>query len=123
MNINIFTGLIIAESLADTGLLSDTRITITRQETWDIGDRAADWQPTTWTAIYIEGDDNVLPVVAKLVSQSIKECWYANLSDDNTEYVVFKGKIFKYPKGDTATKRKAQDYAIAHGVPEHQVGW
>ncbi len=116
-------GLILAESLADTGMLSDPRITITRQETWDVGDRAVDWQPKTWTVVYIEGAEKDLTAVAELVAQSIKESWYANLSDDTTKYVVFKSKVFSYLKGDAATKLEAQQYDIAHGIPVHQVGW
>ncbi len=120
---NMYTGLLIAESLTDSHLLSDPQITVTRQETWDVDDRAVDWQPQTWTAIYIEGNEKDLTAVADLVSLSIMERWYANLSDNDNEYVVFQGRIFKYSKGDAATKRKAQKYAIAQGVPEHQVDW
>ena len=85
----MYTGLILKESLESADFLTDNRITITKEERWNVGKRAVDWQPKVWTAIYVEGADEDIEDVAKIVSTSISDKWYANLSDATTEYVIF----------------------------------
>lgn len=119
----MYTGLILKESLEDTSILKDSRITITKEETWNVGKSAVDWQPKVWTAIYVEGADENIEDIAVIVSNSILDKWYANLSDSTTEYVIFQKKVFSYIKGDDDTKQEARNYGKSIGVPEHQLGW
>jgi len=117
------TGLILKESLESSDVFLDDRITITKEEIWNIGKRAVDWQPKVWTAIYIEGADEDIEDIAVIISNSILDKWYANLSDSKTEYVIFQNKIFSYAKGDGDTKQEARNYGKSIGVPEHQLSW
>ena len=119
----MYTGLILKESLADTDVLHDERMTISKEEIWKVGTRAVEWQPKEWTAIYVEGADKDLGEIAVEISCSILDKWYANLSDATTEYVIFRKKIFTYEKGDRKTKQEANNYAKIIGVPEHQLDW
>jgi len=119
----MFTGLILKESLENTDVLTDDRITIAKEEKWKVGTRAVDWQPEVWTAIFVEGADEDIEDIAILVSASILDKWYANLSDSTTEYVIFHKKIFFYAKRDSDAKQKARNYGKSIGVPEHQLDW
>ncbi len=119
----MYTGLILKESLKNTTVLTDARITITKEETWSVKKKAVDWQPKAWTAIYIEGSDKDMEDVANIVSNSIREKWYANLSDSMTDFVIFHKRIFAYAKGDNDKKQAARKYGASIGVPEHQLDW
>lgn len=119
----MYTGLILKESLESTDFLMDDRIKITKEESWNVGKRAVDWQPKVWTAIYVEGSAEDIEDVAKIVSTSILDKWYANLSDSTTEYVIFHRKIFSYAKRESDKKQEARNYGKSIGVPEHQLDW
>ncbi len=119
----MYTGLILKESLKNTGILTDGRITITKEEKWNVERTAVDWQPEEWTAIYVEGADKDIGDIAVIVSNSILDKWYANLSDSTTDYVIFQRKIFSYAKGDADKKQEARRYGKSIGVPEHQLDW
>ena len=112
----MYTGLILKESLANTDVLHDERMTISKEEIWKVGSRAVNWQPKEWTAIYVEGADKDLGEIAVEISCSILDKWYANLSDATTEYVIFRKKLFTYEKGDRKTKQEAKYYAKIIGV-------
>jgi len=119
----MYTGLILKESLENTDILTDKRITITKEEKWNVGRSVVDWQPKVWTAIYVECADEDIEDIAIIVSASILDKWYANLSDSKTEHVIFRKKIFSYAKGDSDKKQKAKNYGKSIGVPEHQLDW
>ncbi|MCH7828041.1 MAG: hypothetical protein IIB83_06705 [Bacteroidetes bacterium] len=53
----MYAGLILKESLKYVDILEDKDIKVSRIENWKLGDRAADFQPNTWTAIFIEGKE------------------------------------------------------------------
>ena len=64
----MYAGLILKESLENTNVLTDVRITITKEEKWNVGRSAVDWQPEVWTAIYVEGADENIKDIAIIVS-------------------------------------------------------
>jgi len=37
--------------------------------------------------------------------------------------VVYRGKIFRYPRGDAAGRADAVVHGRAQGVPDHQLDW
>ena len=119
----MYTGLIIKESLENTYILNDGRIAVTKEKTWNVGKSAVDWQPNIWTAVYVEGVEKDIEDVATIISDSILDRWYANLSDSATEYVIFHKIIFSYAKGDNDKKQEARKYGQSIGVPEHQLDW
>ena len=119
----MYKGLILKESLRNTDILTDNRISITKEEKWNVCKSAVDWQPKIWTAIYVEGADIDIEDIALIISNSILDKWYANLSDLTTEYVVFHKKIFSYTRGDSNIKQEAKNYGKSIGVPVHQLDW
>lgn len=116
----MFKGLLLRESLKDTGVLD--LVQATKIEVWDV-ENAVDWQPKRWTAISFEGDDDRADQVAEAVSRAIKPAWYANFSTETHVYVVFEGRFFKYVRGDTQARAEVQAYAVSVGVPESQIDW
>lgn len=117
----MFTGLILAESLKDEQVLS--LMHVVRREVWDVGPRAADFQPTTWNAIFVEGEAGRIEEVAEALSRALIPRWYANLSTADMEYVVFPGRIFTHLKGDRSSAAEAMEYGRSLGIPEHQLDW
>lgn len=116
----MYTGLLLKESLLDESVLEGLRIT--RTETWHV-ENAADFQPKIWTAISIEGPDDEADDAAARLSRAIRPDWYANLSTDAYNLVVFQDRVFKYRCGDPAGRAEAQAYARSVGIPEHQLDW
>jgi len=57
MGQGMYSGLIVKESLKNFQLLEDKDIKVSRIEKCDLGERAADFQPNTWTAVFIEGKE------------------------------------------------------------------
>lgn len=119
----MYTGLIIKESLEKSDIFKDNELKISKTESWELGARAADFQPKTWTAIFIEGEEEKIDVIAKKISKSILPKWYANVSNNTTEYVIFHEKIFKHKKGNKKDAKEAISYGKSVGIPEHQLDW
>ncbi len=123
LGISMYVGLILKESLKYVDILEDKDIRVSRIENWELGDRAADFQPNIWTAIFIEGIEENIEQVAKKISKAILPKWYANLSDNSTEFVIFHNKIFKHKKGNKEDAKEAIEYGKSIGIPEHQLDW
>ena len=119
----MFTGLIIKESLKPDAMLEEIGLKIVKTKKWNVGARAAEFQPTTWHAIYVEGAEERIGSVADEISRMLIPRWYANFSNTTTEYVVFPGKVFKHKKGDKEDATEAIEYGRSLGLPEHQLDW
>lgn len=116
-----FTGLLLKESLADETILD--RLSVTKVETWELGDRGAPGPPV-WTAMSFEGDEENADETARMISDAMHESfWYANIHCRVDEIVIFAGKIFRYVRGDAEARKAPEDYARSIGVPEHQLDW
>ena len=115
-----FKGLLLKESLKDKAILD--RLTITRQETWQV-ENAAPIQPSTWQALWFEGEEEQADRIAQDLSQALHPDWYCNLVTEPHSYAVFGGKVFKYPRGDEKGRTQAQAYGRSVGIPESQLDW
>jgi len=116
-----YIGLLLKEGLQDETILK--YLTITKTEIWDAENAEGD-QPKQWTAIYFEVDEEKVDEIADQLSQVLKpKEWYLNISGENTIFVVFPNKIFKYKKGDTAEKIRSVEYGKTIGIPENQLDW
>jgi hypothetical protein len=82
-------------------------------------------EPTIWSAIEFEGDDSVAEALADRLAAILDHegGWYANFSSASETFVVYHGKIFRYPRGDAEGRAQAQAYGRAHGVPERELDW
>ena len=82
-------------------------------------------QPRRWTFIGFEMEDELAPAVADALASALDEDggWYCNFSTAHEAWVVFRGRVFRYPIGDAAGRAEAQAYGRAVGVPEPQLDW
>lgn len=120
----MLAGVLIAESLRTGTTLDGVRLTvlkITRHAPIDV---TAD-EPAVWTNIDFEAND----ADADTLAQALAGCldagpgWYADFRSESETFVVFAGKIFRYPRGEVKGRAKAQDYGRQLGVPESQLDW
>lgn len=104
-------------------MLEEIGLRIVKTKRWIIGERATEFQPKIWHAIFVEGAEERIDSVANKISRTLLPKWYANFSDTTTEYVVFPGKVFKHKKGDKEDATEAIEYGRSLGLPEHQLDW
>lgn len=116
----MLSGLLLKESLSDLSLLDS--LNIAKLETWQVTN-AASWQPTTWTAVSFEADEDQLESLLEQMSRALKPRWYLNASTAERVYVIFQDKVFSYSKGDLIQRQSIQEYARQAGVPENQLDW
>jgi hypothetical protein len=80
--------------------------------------------PRTWTLIEFEADETEADRLTGLLSASLDTGgWYVDFHSPTTTYVVFKGRVFGYRRGD----RRGRNEVIAHGrtlgIPDSQLDW
>lgn len=82
-------------------------------------------EPAIWSVIEFEADDSVAEALADRLAGVLDEegGWYANYSSASETFVIFHGKVFRYPRGNAAGRAEAADYGRAHGVPEPELDW
>ena len=99
-------------------------LTVTKISRADVGDVDAG-QPRTWTFVHFEAPDACTDALAELLSRVLDDAggWYCDFRDADTTFVVFAGRIFRYPRGDRAARAAAEEYARTRGVPEPQLDW
>ncbi len=116
-------GGIICESLKPGTVLEGYELRITRWSRYEISEPAPS-QPSVWTLIEFEADEDVSDVLAQRLCKDLDAPgWYANWNTDDEAVVVFPERVFRYPRGDRAGRRKAQKYGRHCGVPEGQLDW
>ena len=111
----MFEGLLLKESLRDASVLASLHVIKT--ETWQVAN-AAPGQPPVWTALSFEEPADEADATAAALSRALKaEGWYVNGHTDTHAYVIFAGKVFKYPRGDLARRAAAREYGLLAGTP------
>lgn len=82
------------------------------------------YQPGVWTVIEFDADDSDAEMLATDLAGILAEPgWYVNYSSASETFVVYPGRIFRYPRGDQIGRREAQAYGRILGVPEPQLDW
>lgn len=117
----MYHGLLLKEGLSNEAVLND--LVITKTEYWNVKNASAD-QPKQWAAISFEIDETKADTVALALSHSLKpKGWYLNMNSDDTVFVVFPEKIFKYSKGDSVKRAEAIEFGKTIEIPEKQLDW
>jgi hypothetical protein len=116
-------GTLIAESIRPGASLDDLNL-IVRQITRHAQHDPTDEQPPIWTDIYFEVDEKDAGDLARKLADVLDaSSWYADFRSDTETIVVYRGKIFRYPRGDAAGRADAVAHGRAQGVPDHQLDW
>jgi hypothetical protein len=116
-----YHGYLLQESLADTTVLE--KLTITTTETYPCPEHMkADYMDDVWTGIAFEEEQEDAEKIAHMLSQAVKQQgWFIEMdTDDNMNYLIFPGKVVKYPREHHTNKpwpAKAVELAKNIDVP------
>jgi hypothetical protein len=118
------SGILIAESLLKNSPLEGVTLQVRKVSRGDVGDASAG-QPLTWTFIEFNVEDQVLTELVEALSGSLDPVggWYCGFRTAAETFVVFAGRVFRYPHGDVQGRTEAEAYGRSAGVPEAQLDW
>ena len=118
-------GVLIAESLRVGATLESVPLvvqTIRRSAP----DNVTPGQPRRWTLLEFEAEEAEADRLATALADVLDEGpppWYVDFHGLDESFVVFPGRIFRYPRSDAAGRAEAASYGRARGVPESQLDW
>lgn len=116
-------GTLIAESVRVGSALTGVRLVV-REVRRSAGDGLPDYQPSIWTILEFEADDSDAETLAADFAAVMDEPgWYVNYASGSETFVIYRDRVFRYPRGDETGRAEAQAYGRAHGVPENQLDW
>jgi hypothetical protein len=120
----MLTGVLIAESLRVGATLEG--VPLTARKLWRIAteDPMVE-QPSAWTLIQFEAAETDAQRLAAALAAVLDDApaWYADFHSPAEKFVVFPGRVFRYPRGDRAARVKAEVHARSLGIPEAQLDW
>jgi len=116
-------GTLIAESLRVGTTLADLNLTVRTISRYRAGGARPD-QPDIWTTLDFEADEAGARELAEAFAEVLDQPgWYVNFQSAAESFVVFPGKIFRYPRGDAAGRAAAQAHGRQLAIPDPQLDW
>jgi hypothetical protein len=118
-------GTLIAESVRTGATLDGVTLMVREIRRFAPGN-LPDYQPKIWTTIEFEADDadaDAEPLARRFAEILDEPGWYVNFSSATETFVVYRDRIFRYPRGDSTGRAQAQAHGRIHGVPEPQLDW
>ena len=116
-------GTLIAESLRVGATLADLNLIVRKISRYRAGGTTPD-QPDIWTTLDFEADDSDAGTLAEAFAEVLdRPGWYVNFQSPVESFVVFPGKIFRYPRGDAPGRAAAQAHGRQLAIPEAQLDW
>jgi hypothetical protein len=120
----VLEGVLIAESLRIGTELAGVPLHITKIVRLEVDNTAPD-QPQRWTLLEFAAEEADAERLAEQLAACLEPTggWYVNYNTTTEAFVVFAGKVFRYPRKQPEGRRQAQDYARSIGIPEPQLDW
>ena len=116
-------GTLIVESLRVGTTLADLNLVVRKISRYRAGGTTPD-QPGTWTTLDFEASEDGAGELAEVFAGVLDQPgWYVNFQSPAESFVVFPGKIFRYPRGDVAGRAAAQAHGRQLAIPEAQLDW
>jgi len=116
-------GTLIAESLRVGTTLEDMRLTVRKISRYRAQGTTPD-QPDIWMTLDFEADEAGAGELAEAFAAVLDEPgWYVNFQSPAESFVVFPGRIFRYPRGDESARADAEAYGRQLAIPEPQLDW
>ena len=117
-------GTLITESLRTGTSLENLKLTVRKISRYRARGTTPD-QPDIWTTLDFEADEAEAGELAQAFADVLDDQpgWYANFESPAESFVVFPGRIFRYPRGDEAGRAEAQAYGRQLAIPEPQLDW
>ena len=118
-----YSGALLGESLRPDAVLEGIPLVVTKICRAALGNAAAG-QPELWTIIEFEVPADRVRELAETLSRLLLEGgWYWDFRSAEEVFVVFSGRVFRYPRGDRAARVTVEEYGRSVGVPEAQLDW
>jgi hypothetical protein len=120
----VLKGVLVAESLPVGVELGGELLRVTRIVRVADGVEAAG-QPAAWTLLHFEAAEDDAEALAETLAAALSPTggWYVDYTTTSEKFVIFAGRIFRYPRGDAAGRAEAVAYGRSVGVPEKQLDW
>jgi hypothetical protein len=120
----VASGALIGESLRVGATLEPPGMCATTIVRAECGDTDSG-QPSQWTFIEFELRDADASAWAEMLQAALcpELGWYCDFRTADETFVVFAGRVFRYPRGDEHGRGEAAQHARSVGVPEHQLDW
>lgn len=116
-------GVLIAESLRTGSVLDDAALRV-RKISRNAPEGVTQDQPKRWTLLGFEVDEGEAGRLARRLADVLDDGpWYVDFRSDREVYVVFPGRVFRYPRGDEAGRAEAIAHGRSIGIPEGQLDW
>lgn len=116
-------GTLIAESLRVGTTLHELKLTFRTISRFRAQGTTPD-QPDIWTTVDFEADEADAANLAQAFADALDQPgWYVNFESPTESFVVFPGRIFRYPRGDKAGRAAAQAHGRELAIPEPQLDW
>ncbi|MDQ0745967.1 hypothetical protein QF034_000198 [Streptomyces africanus] len=117
-------GVLITESLRVGTELAGVPLHVTKIARVEVNNTTAE-QPQQWTLVDFAAEEADAVRLAEQLAGCLAPTggWYVNYNTTAEAFVVFAGKVFRYPRKQAEGRRQAQDYARSIGIPEPQLDW
>jgi hypothetical protein len=117
-------GTLIMESLRVGTNLENLTLTVRKISKYRAGSTTPA-QPGIWTTLDFETDEALAGDLAQAFAGTLEDGpgWYVNFQSPTEAFVVFPGRIFRYPRGDAAGRAEAQAHGRRLAIPEPQLDW
>ena len=116
-------GTLIAESLRVGTNLDNLKLTVRKISRYRAQGTTPD-QPDIWCVLDFDADEADAEDLAQAFAGALAEPgWYVNFQSPAESFIVFPGRIFRYPRGDAAGRADAQAHGRRLGVPDPQLDW
>ena len=116
-------GTLIAESLRVGATLAGLNLTVRQISRYRAGGTTPE-QPDIWTTLDFEADESGARELAEVFAEVLDQPgWYVNFQSPAESFVIFPGKIFRYPRGDAAGRAAARAHGRQLDIPEPQLDW
>ncbi len=113
-------GTLIAESLLPGSVLENVVLLVHK-----ISREGLAGEPLMWTFLDFEAADDDADRLATDLEGVLDPDggWYCDFRNGAECFVVFSGRTFRYPRGDSTGRAEATAYGRSVGVPEEQLDW
>ncbi len=119
----MYDGVLILESLRVGTELAGIPVVVRKISRPEMSTASSD-QPPVWSVLEFGVEDSQAEALAKELAAVLDAPgWYADFHDDNEIFVVFPGRVFRYPRGDAAAREEAKAFGRELGIPEPQLDW
>ena len=116
-------GTLIAESLRVGTNLDNLKLTVRKISRYRAQGTTPD-QPDIWCVLDFDADEADAEDLAQAFAGAIGQPgWYVNFQSPAESFIVFPGRIFRYPRGDAAGRAEAQAHGRRLAIPDPQLDW